>query len=246
MESQTIENKKWYEKTWLVILLCIFFFPVGLYALWKNSSISQGWKIGVTVFFATIVLIQLTKEEKSNSTNSNNSAATNAREVIEAEEPKINYPVEQTKFIAAIKNGWEIYKEQPNELKKSVVRSKRGIEIKNVLQNSLEISNWIGIIDNMETNSEGKAILKIKLEETDISIQTWNNSLSDIFDNTLIPQESNLFTVLAEMKKGDRVLFSGTFLPSDKNDFVKEESLTEEGSMTEPEFIFRFSGVKIF
>jgi len=40
---------KWYDKTWLVVLLCIFFFPVGLYALWQNSSIRRGWKIVVTI-----------------------------------------------------------------------------------------------------------------------------------------------------------------------------------------------------
>jgi len=45
---------KWYNKTWVVVLWCILFFPVGLYALWKNAIISKGWKIGVT---AAIVLV---------------------------------------------------------------------------------------------------------------------------------------------------------------------------------------------
>lgn len=47
---------KWYDKTWVVILLCILFFPVGLYALWKNATISKGWKIGVTTFFALAII----------------------------------------------------------------------------------------------------------------------------------------------------------------------------------------------
>ena len=53
MESSA-PTSKWYDKTWLVILLCILFFPVGLYALWMNNSIPKGWKIGVSVFFAFV------------------------------------------------------------------------------------------------------------------------------------------------------------------------------------------------
>jgi hypothetical protein len=46
---------KWYEKTWLVIIIIILFFPVGLYGLWKSSSISKGWKWGVTVFYGLFI-----------------------------------------------------------------------------------------------------------------------------------------------------------------------------------------------
>jgi len=57
MELQN--SNSWYEKKWLVIVLCIVFFPIGLYALWKNTSISKGWKIGVTVFFAFGIIANL-------------------------------------------------------------------------------------------------------------------------------------------------------------------------------------------
>ncbi|NII81455.1 MULTISPECIES: hypothetical protein [unclassified Pedobacter] len=62
----TIPNhsSRWYEKTWLTIILCIIFFPVGLYALWKNSSISKGWKIGITVIISLIVLSNLGGNDK--------------------------------------------------------------------------------------------------------------------------------------------------------------------------------------
>lgn len=38
-------SNPWYEKTWITIILCIVFFPVGLYALWKNSSILKDGKL---------------------------------------------------------------------------------------------------------------------------------------------------------------------------------------------------------
>jgi len=73
MEQQNTNSNAWYEKNWLVILLCIFFFPVGLYALWKNSTISKGWKIGVTIIIALIVISNVGDKKES---TSNNAAST--------------------------------------------------------------------------------------------------------------------------------------------------------------------------
>lgn len=43
--KQNNSSKKWYDNVWLVFILCFLFFPVGLYALWKNNSIKLMWKI---------------------------------------------------------------------------------------------------------------------------------------------------------------------------------------------------------
>lgn len=69
MEQQNKTSNAWYEKTWVVVLLCIFFFPVGLYALWKNSTIGKGWKIGVTVIIALIVIANIGDKKESTSNN---------------------------------------------------------------------------------------------------------------------------------------------------------------------------------
>lgn len=74
-------NDSWYEKTWLVGLLCVLFFPVGLYALWKNSSIAKGWKIGVTIIIALIVITNLgDKKVKTNNVNSSAISSENTSE----------------------------------------------------------------------------------------------------------------------------------------------------------------------
>jgi hypothetical protein len=88
MENSTTQSK-WYDKTWLVIILCIIFFPAGLYGIWKNQSISKGWKIGVTVVIALIVFAQLGKEDKGGSSQADNlSSSSNEQTEQKTEESK--------------------------------------------------------------------------------------------------------------------------------------------------------------
>jgi hypothetical protein len=63
MENQ--EQKKWFDKTWLVVVLLFVFFPVGLYGLWNNKSIAQGWKIGITGLFAILIIYNVSDGNKS-------------------------------------------------------------------------------------------------------------------------------------------------------------------------------------
>ncbi len=52
----TPTTKKWYDSKVLVAILCVIFFPVGLYALWMNRTISKGWKVGGTIVIVLFVL----------------------------------------------------------------------------------------------------------------------------------------------------------------------------------------------
>ncbi|MBZ9691651.1 hypothetical protein [Clostridium sp. M14] len=47
---------KWYEKTWVIILFLIFFFPVGLYLMWKYSKWNKAVKVVLTIFFALVII----------------------------------------------------------------------------------------------------------------------------------------------------------------------------------------------
>jgi hypothetical protein len=76
----------------------------------------------------------------------------------------------------------------------------------------------------------------------DIRVKTWNNDLSDSASHTLIDPSSSLFGTVSQMRKGDQVVFSGAFFPSEV-DCVTETSISIQGSMTDPEFLFRFSSV---
>jgi hypothetical protein len=59
------KEKKWYDNKLVVTLLCIVFFPVGLYALWKSNTISKGWKVGVTIVIVLFVVIGVSNEDDS-------------------------------------------------------------------------------------------------------------------------------------------------------------------------------------
>lgn len=55
-------SNSWYNKTVVVVLLLIFLFPVGLYALWKNEKAPKALKIAVTVLFAFGLIMSVNTE----------------------------------------------------------------------------------------------------------------------------------------------------------------------------------------
>jgi hypothetical protein len=103
MENNNSNSIAWYEKTWLVVLLCVIFFPIGLYALWKNSSISKGWKIGVTIFIALVVYVNIVGKEETNNkeevpnitSNTENNDVENISKQIENELKSFDKPFER-------------------------------------------------------------------------------------------------------------------------------------------------------
>lgn len=68
---EQIQSKKWYDNRFIVHLLLIIFFPVGLYALWKTDTIAKWWKITATVLVAIFVIAYL---GDSNTTDLSSSA----------------------------------------------------------------------------------------------------------------------------------------------------------------------------
>ena len=160
-----------------------------------------------------------------------------------SKDPSTAFPQKQQDFLTVIKESEIEYKDAPNELKKSAVKTNRGEKIKNALGNSLNFDEWFGIVQNMRTTSNGKAIFHVIIEGTEISIMTMNNEFSDSYEKTLIDQKNPLYNVISELKEGDKVRISGTFLKSPKNDFIFEGSLTEEGGIIEPDFYAKFNKI---
>ena len=49
----------WYDRAVTVVLLLVGFFPMGIYALYRNSTFSAGIKISLVVGWALLVIIYL-------------------------------------------------------------------------------------------------------------------------------------------------------------------------------------------
>ena len=77
----------------------------------------------------------------------------------------------------------------------------------------------------------------------DVAVKTWNNSFSDISDDTLIEPSDPLFDRVLKLKDGQVVTFSGRF-PADDANCIRESSLTLKGNLETPGFIMKFSSVR--
>jgi len=152
-----------------------------------------------------------------------------------------NIPASQKKFIDLIDTNVQKYRTAKNELQKSAIRTERKQALCEITE-GFTVSDWIGTLNALNTNSEGNAVLSIRISPN-IEIKTWNNALSDTGSNTLIEKDTSLFNELFYLSRGQKVMFSGSFFTSEK-DCLKELSVTEEGAMTKPEFLMKFNKVK--
>jgi Sel1 repeat len=150
------------------------------------------------------------------------------------------YEVE-TLLIAAVERARAAYAAGANDMAKGGARPARAKEICAVLKNDNRIDHWVGNVETLSSNSDGLGVLSIQIAKG-ISIKTWNNAISDVVDKTLIDPDATVFKQAVALKIGQRVTFGGSFIPSPP-DCIREGSLTLEGSLTKPEFIFRFSNI---
>jgi len=162
--------------------------------------------------------------------------------------PTLSMPEDQAAFCGLIDEAAQMYRSASNDLKKSAVRGQRKGALAEVLGRG-RVTGWVGHVSQLTTNGDGKAVLTVDLP-CDAAVSTWNNALSDVMDETLIPQSSELFSVLADLdeggwgKKGSAVRFTGQFVGGRGPDGYGEMSLTELGAMTDPSFVFRFAAVE--
>lgn len=66
--TNTTEKKRWYKRTGPIILLLIFFFPAGLFLMWKYTNWNKKIKVAISAFFAFLFIISLFSSSDSPST----------------------------------------------------------------------------------------------------------------------------------------------------------------------------------
>ncbi|QMV13601.1 hypothetical protein [Vibrio spartinae] len=145
------------------------------------------------------------------------------------------YSSSQLQLVVASYNGQITYNEAKNELAKGGTRGQRKNELCGLQGKHYD---WIGKVTTLTTNSEGKGVLAVEFAE-DMHLTTANNAFSDIGANSLLDPSSDIFQSALTLSRGDIIRFDG-YLFSSRNDCVRELSATLRGSMTEPDYLFKF------
>ena len=127
-----------------------------------------------------------------------------------------------------------------NELQLSKVRAARGAALRASLPDG-RFTDWLATVKGLHTTGDGNGVLEVALPCA-VALKTYNNEFSDIGRGTLIPQSADLYDIVARLRAEQVVRVSGELF-ADSRDGLLEASVTERGSMTEPEFIVRFSDV---
>jgi hypothetical protein len=152
-------------------------------------------------------------------------------------------PPDQAAFVNLINDYAVRYRGAPNEIQKTELRFARAADLKKADYKTA--TNWVGTLKVLRTDQDGTTTAVFTVAGSKVlSVRTWNNAFSDLVDGTRIARGSPLYAALSELSVGQAVVFSGEFFPGYHRDFLHEISVTEEGSMTEPEFLMRFTAIR--
>ena len=158
----------------------------------------------------------------------------------------LNIPEEQANFESSRKLYYEKYLAGQNEIKKSAVFNNANADAATFRKNNKGlIQNFVGKITDIATDQGGdyvSIVIQSSSQGITVSYKTWNNSFSDIGDNTMPAKGSKIYNQVAEVTEGDYVYFSAKTI-KDSQRGMKEGSLTELGSLKRPEFIVKFTDI---
>ena len=132
------------------------------------------------------------------------------------------------------------YDAAENDLQRGEVRLQRDEAICAAIGGS-EVSNWSGVVDDLGATSEGYAYLYVATGKN-VTLKTWNNEFSDLFDNTLVERGTALYDTLLGLKEGQIITFSGEFIRGD-GACLDTSNLTEFYAVNRPEFVFKFTAI---
>src|ERR1700722_6980084 len=148
--------------------------------------------------------------------------------------PKDQPPKSEAAYIAAWQAAQEPYKNADTQLKAAAVFNRMLDDMRKAVPDN-HVANWVGTIDGVGANSDGDAWIVIAIAPG-LTVQTWNNSLLDIRQHTLIRRDSPLYNALKDFKSGQKVAFTATL--------IGLGDVKEKDKVTEPDMIASFTAVE--
>ena len=152
---------------------------------------------------------------------------------------------DQYEFHTKLKDIESRYDDAKNQLKKSKIARELRDYSKKYLK-KLTFSGWKGELTTIATPEGGDWVhirIRSKHNSQWIVYQNNNNELSDYDVNSVIKLNSKVYKQLENLEEGNDVILSGKFV-RDKDRGVLESSFTEEGWVTDSEFVIIFSDIK--
>lgn len=94
------------------------------------------------------------------------------------------------------------------------------------------IKAWHGTVAAANTDIKGLGLIKITLP-----------CKATLIAGEIAP-DSKLYAAMAKLKAGDAVTFDGSFVPAPTGKRYLEISFTQNGMMTDPEFVIRLAAIR--
>jgi len=165
-ESAPLESEKlkWHEKPIIIILLLIFFFPLGLYFMWKNGMWSKSVRLILTSIFVFIVIANM--DFSSDDT-------VNSRK-------KLGVPNSQQIFI----DEWLTIKDGYNNSTSVKQKQFKDKGYKFLKENKSKVEKWFGKVTDVTTNRDGEIIVVVfhKGIEYELNSRTGSSSSLSTLD----------------------------------------------------------------
>jgi hypothetical protein len=151
-------------------------------------------------------------------------------------------PKEQAEFQEARNSFYQAYDAALNEIKKSdVFNDSRAHTCSFKNQYGDTFTDWTGVVADISTDQGGDEILKFSIESDE-------QGVSVSYQQMGIKRGSPLYKQIAEFAIGQKVYFTFSFEDEAFSTNVKEcfdeASLTELGSLREPEFRVTFKSIR--
>jgi hypothetical protein len=134
-------------------------------------------------------------------------------------------PSDERDFITVVNNSATAYRTGPAGAKEA-----RAKEICKLSLSSKPIEGWVGRVSKVTTDDKGKISFSLKIAP-DIVVTTSNEGPID-------PSATSL--KISWLREGEWLRFFGSFVKSGE-DCVTEIGATPDVSMTQPQFVFRFT-----
>ncbi|PWG62864.1 hypothetical protein [Sediminicurvatus halobius] len=120
---------------------------------------------------------------------------------------EVPIPGKQEQVIQLVDLYAERYASTDHDLQRSKLRTERDRAIAEAIGDDGTVHDWVGTVIGLRTTRDGAAAVLIELDDR-LVVGTARYRLGDEH-GTLIEQSSPLYDILAEIEKGQTVVFSG-------------------------------------